>query len=67
MRNRDTGSGPGPESPVDESADSWGYSVYSGDSKAAADAALRLLCTIADIPIDVRVSVLPLDSGTPSS
>ena len=37
---------------------SWGFQVDHGDSNDAADAALRLFCTIADQPIDVRVRVV---------
>ena len=51
----------GPEPDVDGSADepgnTWGYSADNGGASEAADRALRLLCAIAEAPIDVRVSV----------
>ncbi len=51
----------GPEPDVDGSADdpgsTWGYSADRGDASDAAHAALRLLCAIADVPIDVSVIV----------
>lgn len=35
----------------------WGYSRNQGGAKEAANQALRLLCEIAELPIDVRVRV----------
>jgi hypothetical protein len=61
-RHYDGDTGPEPESEgwLDVAAGSWGYSVDRGDSAEAADAALRLLCTIAELPMDVQVRVFPL-------
>ncbi len=57
----EAGAGPAPdlEGSTDEAAESWGFSIDGGDAKTAADAALRLLCRIAELPIDVRLKVLP--------
>lgn len=56
----DLGPRPDLEEDLDTPGQIWGYSIDRGDVEAAADAALRLLCKIAEAPIDARVSVLPL-------
>jgi hypothetical protein len=57
-RNYDGDIGSGPDlDGWDDDARTWGYSMDKGDAKTAANAALRLLCKIAELPLDVRVVI----------
>lgn len=53
----------GPEPTVGEDDEIWGYLRDHGGAQAAADQALRLLCEIADLPINSRVSLGPVPEG----
>lgn len=44
------------------SGDESGYTMWTGDAHEAADAALHLLRTVGELPIDVRVQITPHDS-----
>lgn len=57
LNDGDLGSEPDVAGPADDPGNTWGYSADSGGASEAADRALRLLCAIAEAPIDVRVSI----------
>ncbi len=63
--DQDMGSGPDLDGPSADPHSLWGFTADRGGRNDAADAALRLLCTIAEAPVDLHVSLVPLPQGTP--
>lgn len=60
LADMDLSSGPDVEGAPDDQDTTWGFAASRGTAEEATERAFRLLCTIAEAPLDVRLSLSPL-------
>lgn len=53
----------GPVPAIDDNDETWAYSRNQGGSKEGANQALRLICKIVELPLNIRVKVGPVPEG----